>query len=68
MTSMTEWQCLQNFRYLSKKLRTILINQHSFLVQETSQFNQQAQMPLLTTIDSNHKCIDITRNMHEQGD
>ena len=70
MTSRTEWQRLQNLRYLSKKLRTILINQHSSLAQETSHLNQQAPMPLLTTIDSNHNhnYIDITRNMHEQGD
>ena len=68
MTSRTEWQRLQNLRYLSKKLYIVLINKHSSLAQGTPQVNLQAQMPLLTTIDSNHSSIDITIKMHEHGD
>ena len=69
MTSRTEWQHLQNLRYLSKKLRTILINKQSSLAQETSMLNPQAPGPLLITIDTlNNNSIDITRSMHEPGD
>jgi hypothetical protein len=67
MTSRTEWQRLQNLRYLSKKLGTILTNQQQTSSQDNSQINSQNIPPLLTTIDT-HNPIDSTINMHEPGD
>ena len=66
MTSRTEWKRLQNLKYLSTKLRNILLTyKQSLCTTESSQLD--SPLLLLPNIN-NHSLKDVTKRMHEPGD